>query len=128
MLDPVLTQLVVKCKPESIPESLDVDVSELHVGDALHVDQLSLPDGVVAVGEPGRVVVSVLLGKGDAVDEEAECIAARSLSNFRTAPRKAWDESQAFLFYSLIPESRLCFNGQQFPQLFSPGNSSKRGP
>ncbi|MBD2041950.1 50S ribosomal protein L25/general stress protein Ctc [Microcoleus sp. FACHB-672] len=76
ILDPVLTQLVVKCKPESIPESLDIDVSELHVGDALHVDQLSLPDGVVAVGEPGRVVVSVLLPKGDAVDDEADAAAA----------------------------------------------------
>lgn len=75
ILDPVLTQLLVKCKPDSIPESIDIDVSGLHVGDALHVDQLSLPAGVVAIGEPGRVVVSVLLGKGDAADAEAESAA-----------------------------------------------------
>ncbi|MBE9097342.1 50S ribosomal protein L25/general stress protein Ctc [Tychonema sp. LEGE 07203] len=55
-----MSQLAVKCKPDSIPESIEVDVSKLKVGDALHIDELVLPEGVVALGEPSQVVVSVL--------------------------------------------------------------------
>ncbi len=59
-LDTVLTELQVQCSAESIPSSIEIDVSNMQVGDALHVHELPLPAGVVAVGEPDRVVVSVL--------------------------------------------------------------------
>lgn len=60
MLDPVITQLGIRCKPDRIPESLDIDVSGLHLGDALQLHQLTLPEGVEAIGEPDLVLVSVL--------------------------------------------------------------------
>jgi large subunit ribosomal protein L25 len=59
-LDTVLTELQVQCAPDNIPESIEINVSDLHVGDALHVHELVLPRGITAVGEPDRVVVSVL--------------------------------------------------------------------
>ncbi len=62
-LDTVLTELQVQCAPDSIPETIEVDVSNLSVGDALHVHELTLPNKVVAVGEPDRVVVSVLASR-----------------------------------------------------------------
>ena len=74
ILDTVLTQLAVKCKPDSIPEAIEVDISNLNVGDALHIHELSLPPGVVALGEPNQVVVSVLgasSGAGEETEEEA---------------------------------------------------------
>lgn len=60
MLDLVITQLGIRCKPDRIPESLDIDVSGLHIGDALQLHQLALPEGVEAIGEPDLVLVSVL--------------------------------------------------------------------
>lgn len=75
ILDTVLTQLAVKCKPDSIPEAIEVDISNLNVGDALHIHELSLPAGVVALGEPNQVVVSVL-GTQAGSEEEAEEAAA----------------------------------------------------
>lgn len=60
MLDTVLTELEVQCDPNRIPESIDVDVSNLDVGDALHVNQLPLPEGVVPASESDRVAVSVI--------------------------------------------------------------------
>jgi large subunit ribosomal protein L25 len=60
VLDTVMTEMSVKCAPSDIPEVLDIDVSELKLGDALHVGELKLPAGVVAVAEPEKVVVSVL--------------------------------------------------------------------
>ncbi|NJS11819.1 MAG: 50S ribosomal protein L25/general stress protein Ctc [Microcoleus sp. CSU_2_2] len=75
ILDTVLTQLAVKCKPDSIPEAIEVDISNLNVGDALHIHELSLPQGVVALGEPNQVVVSVL-GTQASSEEETEEAAA----------------------------------------------------
>lgn len=75
ILDTVLTQLAVKCKPDSIPETIEVDISNLNVGDALHIHELVLPAGVVAVGEPNQVVVSVL-GSQSGAGEETEAAAA----------------------------------------------------
>ena len=73
ILDTVLMQLAVKCKPDSIPQAIEVDISNLNVGDALHIHELILPPGVVALGEPNQVVVSVL---GTQAGSEAETEAA----------------------------------------------------
>ncbi|MBO3461690.1 50S ribosomal protein L25/general stress protein Ctc [Aetokthonos hydrillicola Thurmond2011] len=60
VLDTPITQLQIRCAPENIPEAIEVNVSELHVGDSLHTDELSLPEGVKIIAETGQVVVSVL--------------------------------------------------------------------
>jgi len=59
-LDLVLTSLELQCEPQSIPESIEIDVSSLQVGDAIHVNELSLPKGVAFTGEGERVVLSIL--------------------------------------------------------------------
>jgi len=64
-LDPSLSSLHVKCAPDSIPEQIEIDVSDLGVGDALHIGEITLPPGVIALGEPSRTVVSVLSGGRD---------------------------------------------------------------
>lgn len=77
ILDTVLTQLEVKCKPDSIPESIEVDISNLKVGDALHINELVLPAGVVALGEPSQVVVTVLgIQAGSEAEDSEEAPAA----------------------------------------------------
>jgi large subunit ribosomal protein L25 len=77
ILDTVLTQLEVKCKPDSIPESIEVDISNLKVGDALHINELVLPAGVVALGEPTQVVVTVLgIQAGSEAEDSEEAAAA----------------------------------------------------
>ncbi|MEM9908628.1 MAG: 50S ribosomal protein L25, partial [Cyanobacteria bacterium P01_D01_bin.44] len=71
VLDTVLTEMQLKCPPDGIPETLDINVSDLGVGDSLHVGDLVLPKGVVAVGNPEQLVVSVLAGRtAEASDEE----------------------------------------------------------
>lgn len=64
ILDTVLTELQVQCPPDKIPNFIEVDVSSLEVGDALHVNELALPEGVVAIGESDRVTVSVIASRG----------------------------------------------------------------
>jgi large subunit ribosomal protein L25 len=60
VLDTPITYLQVRCAPENIPEAIEVNVSELRLGDSLHTDELTLPEGVKIVAETGQVVVSVL--------------------------------------------------------------------
>ncbi len=76
-IDQGLTELHVRCAPDLIPEVIEIDVSGLDVGDSLHVHELVLPAGVVALGEPDRVVVTVLMPSG-AVAAEAEAEAAEA--------------------------------------------------
>jgi large subunit ribosomal protein L25 len=58
-LDPVLTMLSVRCAPGDIPESIEVDVSNLEIGASLHISDLPLPAGVTPLVEPESTVVSI---------------------------------------------------------------------
>jgi large subunit ribosomal protein L25 len=70
-LDVVLNEVTVACAPSAVPETIEIDVSSLKVGDALHVHELVLPAGITVLGEADRVVVSVL-GTVPASGAEAE--------------------------------------------------------
>ena len=59
VMETELTELEVRCLPDRIPESIEIDVTDLKVGDALHVHELPLPAGVTAQGEANRVVVMI---------------------------------------------------------------------
>lgn len=60
ILDTVITQMQVNCMPENIPDTIDIDVTNLKVGDSLHVNEIVLPQGVSLAAESEEVVVSVL--------------------------------------------------------------------
>ncbi|RUR76249.1 50S ribosomal protein L25/general stress protein Ctc [Chlorogloeopsis fritschii PCC 9212] len=60
ILDPVITQLQVRCDPQNIPDYIEVDVSQMDIGDNLHISEIALPSGVTALDEGTRMVVSVL--------------------------------------------------------------------
>ncbi|EDX86950.1 ribosomal protein L25, Ctc-form [Synechococcus sp. PCC 7335] len=70
-LDTVMTEIQLKCPPDAIPQSLDVDVSELKIGDALHVGEIKLPKGTSVTVEPSLLVVSVLAPRTAAAVEAA---------------------------------------------------------
>lgn len=72
VLDPVFTELQVQCAPDKIPESIEVDISNLQVGDGLHAEQLVLPEGVTALIEPGETVVTITASVSAAAEEAAE--------------------------------------------------------
>lgn len=88
-LDTVLTELQVQCAPDNIPDLIEIDVSQMNIGDAVYVQQLVLPSGVTAIGEPDRVVVSALSPRVTAEEEdamEAEAEMAPEESESESAP------------------------------------------
>jgi large subunit ribosomal protein L25 len=48
------------CLPKAIPQELTVDISELHIGDSLHVHNIPVPAGVKIADDPSETVVSVV--------------------------------------------------------------------
>jgi large subunit ribosomal protein L25 len=72
VLDLLLTELQVQCAPENIPESIEIDISHLQVGDILRVEELVLPSGVVPLIEPGEMVATVAAPRVAEEDEIAE--------------------------------------------------------
>ncbi len=49
ILEQLVRSITIKCLPKDLPEVLNVDVTALNVGDAIHVKDLQLPAGVTAV-------------------------------------------------------------------------------
>jgi len=60
ILQPVVREIEVECLPLDIPEYFNVEVSELDIGDSIHVEDLSIPEGVTAVYESNFTLVTVV--------------------------------------------------------------------
>ncbi len=70
MLDFVTRELEIWALPNSIPARLDLDVSELLIGQHVEAGQVELPEGVRLETDPERVVVSI--HSQTVVEEEEE--------------------------------------------------------
>ena len=55
-----LRDLRVECLPQDVPEQLDVDISELNIGDMIHVRDVVVPAGVTVLTNPDDAVLSVI--------------------------------------------------------------------
>jgi len=80
IVDQQLFTLHVKAKPTEIPPSVDIDISGLTIGGALHVSDIIIPAGVeletdlgatVVAGNPPRVQVATAAEEAAAADEAA---------------------------------------------------------
>ncbi len=60
LLEQSLRSLSIECLPRDLPDVITVDVSDLNVGDAIHVRDIKLPDGVTTRVSPDLTAISVL--------------------------------------------------------------------
>ena len=63
LVNQVLKSIHVECLPIDIPQSVDLDVTAVELGQVLHVSDLSLPDKVKILHQPNEVILSVHLEK-----------------------------------------------------------------
>jgi large subunit ribosomal protein L25 len=72
----VLNEIEVSCLPDKLPEFIELDLSEVTIGQVIHVSQVPMPEGVKPVlhGREDPVVVTVTKPGGAA--EEATPAAA----------------------------------------------------
>jgi large subunit ribosomal protein L25 len=59
VLEQNIRALEVECLPKDLPDLIEVDVSQLNVGDAIHVGDIQLPAGVIAVAHADLTVFHV---------------------------------------------------------------------
>jgi large subunit ribosomal protein L25 len=74
MLEQVLREVDIKVSPRDIPESIDVDVTDLKVHDVLHVSDLKVGQNIEIVSPPETVVAVVSVVREEevpVVEEEA---------------------------------------------------------
>ncbi len=73
-----MTTLDIICDAAHLPEYIEVDVTDLDVGDSIHLTELKLPEGVEAQAlthgdeDHDTSIVSVAAPKGPAADAEGE--------------------------------------------------------
>ena len=46
VINHVIVEVELECLPKNIPQFIEVDLSEMHVGDIVHLSDLKLPSGV----------------------------------------------------------------------------------
>jgi len=64
VLEQSIFSLSVEAKPADIPPSISFDVSELQIGDQVHVRDLTVPAGVTVTNDPEELVVQVVAPRG----------------------------------------------------------------
>lgn len=60
ILQPIVREVEVECLPMDIPAFFDVDVSRLDIGDSVHIEELTIPEGVTVVSEANLALVAVV--------------------------------------------------------------------
>jgi len=74
ILQVVRHEVDVFCYPNEIPESIEVDISNMEVGDSLHIGDVALDEAIELADEANFTVVTVLSPKveEEEVEEEEE--------------------------------------------------------
>lgn len=72
ILQIVRREIEVFCLPTAIPEAIEVDISALEIGGSIHVNEITLPDGVELPEDFDFTVITILAPKieEEVVEEE----------------------------------------------------------
>jgi large subunit ribosomal protein L25 len=70
VLDQTLRELEIEVDPSNIPDHVELDVTNMVIGDSLHVSDIKLPEGVEVLDDP-ETSVAVLAAPRAAIEEAA---------------------------------------------------------
>ena len=76
ILQIIRRELEVQCFPLDVPESIELDVTDLDIGDSIHVGDISLQSEIEFLGDENFTVVTIVIPKieeeEEPIEEEAE--------------------------------------------------------
>lgn len=72
VLSQAMHAIKVLCEPAKTPDSIDLDVSELEAGHALHVSDLKVGDGIEITEDPETVVASIVIVQEEELEPQLE--------------------------------------------------------
>jgi len=70
VLSQVTNELNVEALPMEVPEHLEVDVSELGIGDSLRLSALTAPEGVILLDDPEETVLATVTAPTREIEPE----------------------------------------------------------
>ena len=72
VLSQSMREVKVLCEPAKTPESIDVDVTDLDAGHAIHVSDLKVGEGIEILEDPETVVASIVTVKEEDLEPQIE--------------------------------------------------------
>jgi len=72
VLNVVRYTVELNCPADSIPESIELDLGELEVGDSMHISNVTLPDGVEPVISDRDFTIATIAAPSVSVEPEEE--------------------------------------------------------
>jgi large subunit ribosomal protein L25 len=101
VLSKLMTHLEVTCLPLDLPEYIEVDISELNIGDSVHLTKVVLPKNValthaVVDDEHDQIVVSIHQPREEEPEETAAPVAVETVITGQKTPEEmAADDAAA---------------------------------
>jgi len=94
VLDQAMREITIRVLPKDIPNRLDVDVTNLRVGQSLHVSDIQIPDAEILT-DPTYTICSVVAPKIEAEPVEGEVVEAEATAEPELIRKpKAEDEDE----------------------------------
>jgi len=72
LLQIIRREIEVLCMPGDIPEAIELDITDLDVGDSVHVEEIPLGDNVELLADINFTVLTIVSPKVEEVEEEEE--------------------------------------------------------
>jgi large subunit ribosomal protein L25 len=88
ILQIVRREIEVFCLPTAIPESIEVDISELEIGGSIHVNEITLPSDVELPEDVDFTVITILAPK-----VEEEVVEVEELAEGEEVPEEGAEEA-----------------------------------
>ncbi len=93
----LMAEVDISCLPHQLPEYLTVDISQLHIGESVHLSDIPLPEGVtitsLAHGGGDHAVAAIVTVR--VVEEEVVAEAAEEVVEGEVAAAAPTEEAQA---------------------------------
>jgi len=71
MLQIIRRDIEVFCMPGDIPESIVIDITDLDVGDSVHVDEIPLGDNVEVASDVNFTILTIVSPQAEEAEEES---------------------------------------------------------
>jgi large subunit ribosomal protein L25 len=72
VLEIIQRTVKISCLPLAIPRNIQINVSDLGLGDAVHVSDITAPEGVRLLDDPETTLMTIVASKAEEAEKEEE--------------------------------------------------------
>ena len=94
ILDHALKEIEIECLPTEIPKNIRINISELAIGNTIHISDLELPANAKVLGNPDAIVVSVHFAAEEKETPEEEASSEPEIISVRKPEKEEESENK----------------------------------